>query len=266
MRKKKIIFYTIAIFWLILLIIFGFLSIKELAKKHLAYKCMQNAYNFESSSPFSINKIVYFSGANCTSNINNNSSFTISDLYQYTDIAIFINNGSDNGYTAENTLKGVEISDVSYYLAPSVGTPSLYYKNINDFTNNNYDENNLIESNLNFNISSEDEIDYSTPTLFNNCANPITICYVNSDLKDDYTLTDNISNISYNGSLLKSCNITLNSIACKLSFVISITNNLDEVYRCPLILTIPLSTESSTIYDGNLILEDAVNYSFLKTL
>ena len=75
---------------------------------------------------------------------------------------------------------------------------------------------------------------------------------------------DNISNISYDGSLLKNCNITLNSIACKISFLIDIVNNLDEVYECPITLSIPLSTESSTIYDGSLILNSSLDYKFIK--
>ena len=30
------------------------------------------------------------------------------------------------------------------------------------------------------------EIDYNTPTLYNNCANPITLAYVNSNIKENY--------------------------------------------------------------------------------
>lgn len=264
MLKKKNVFYIILILSFILLVILSFISIRELNRKQISSKAMQNAYNFESDSPFSINKIVYFSSANCNSKINPNSSFTISDLYQYTDIAIFINNNADGNFNASNTLKNVKLSDITFTLPPSIGNPNLYFKNINNFASNNFDENNKIENNLEFTISSEDEIDYSTPTLFNNCANPITLCYVNSNLKSDYTLTDDISNISYDGSLLKNCNITLNSIACKLSFLITITNNLDEIYTCPVILNIPLSTENSTVYNGNLTLNDSTDYNFIK--
>lgn len=68
------------------------------------------------------------------------------------------------------------------------------------------------------------------------------------------------------GSLLKHCNITLNSIACKISFLITIVNNLDETYTCPVILNIPLSSESSTIYDGHLVLTDKTDYNFIKKI
>ena len=87
---------------------------------------------------------------------------------------------------------------------------------------------------------------------------------MNSNIKDEYTLNNDITNLSHNGSLLKKCGITLNSISCKISFVINITNHLDEVYACPFTLTIPLSTESSTIYDGSLTLKDTTNYRFIR--
>ncbi len=264
MRKKKIIFYILLILFFILLVVLSFLAIREMEKRLSSSIAMDNVYSFTSTSPFSINKIVYFSSANANIEINSNSSFTISNLYQYTDIALFINNHADGNFTAENTLKSVNLSDIQFSLSPSVGTPNLYFKNLNDFTTSQYDEANKIENTLDFTTSAEDEIDYSQPILYNNCANPITLCYVNSNIKSDYTLTDAISNISYDGSLLKNCSITLNSIACKLSFLITITNHLDEKFTCPVILTIPLSTENSTVYDGNLIVNDSTNYNFVK--
>ena len=83
---------------------------------------------------------------------------------------------------------------------------------------------------------------------------------------DSYTIPDNSSNISHNGSLLKTCGITLNSISCKLNATVEITNHLDDVFTCPLALTIPLSTEDSTIYDGSLTLKDNTSYNFIKKL
>ena len=169
-------------------------------------------------------------------------------------------------YTLENTLKSLNISNIKFELSPSIGSPALYYKNLYNFAKPEYDENRKITDSIVFSISSEDEIDYNTSTLYNNCANPITLAYVNSNIKENYTLKDNISNISYDGSLLKKCNITLNSITCKISFLITIVNNLNETFTCPIILQIPLSTEKSTIYDGSLTLKDDVNYRFIKNV
>ena len=265
--RKKIIFWLVFVFSFTSLIILCYFSIKHVLKIQAILKCMENINKFTEENQetvFSVDKIVYFSGANADVNLNPNSSFTISDLYQYTDIAIFINNHNEENFTTKNTLKNVNLSEIKFYLTPSVGNYNLYYKNINDFTTNKFDENYLIKDTLNFSISSDDEIDYSTPTLYNNCANPITLCYKNSNLKPNYTLPAGTSHISYNGKLLKECNVTLNSISCKLSFLITIVNNLDETYTCPMILNIPLSTENSTVYDGSLILNDKTTYNFIK--
>ena len=40
--------------------------------------------------------------------------------------------------------------------------------------------NNIINEELKFEITSEDEADFNKPVLFNNCANPITLSYINS--------------------------------------------------------------------------------------
>lgn len=263
MHKKKTIFY---IFSILVISIFGiliFFTVKEFEKKLCSYKFVKEINELNLTSPFSVNKIVYFSSASSESEINPNSTFTINNLYQFTDIAVFINNNANNDFNAKNTLKNVSISNINYSLSPSIGAPSLYYKNINDFTKNNYDKNTKIENELNFEVSSENEIDFSKPVLFNNTANPISLCYVNSGLKTDYTLPEDVSNLSYDGSLLKKCNITLNSIACKISFVITIINNLDETYSCPFVLNIPLSTENSTVYDGSLIYTQETDYKFI---
>ena len=266
MLKKKIIFYCISIISLLMLIAFSILFYKRIVPIIHSNNCMKKESDVSLYSPFSINKIVYFSTANAESSINQNSSFTINNLYQITDIAIFINNNANGIYTNENTLKKVTLSDIKFNLSPSSGEPNLYYKNLNDFAKNVYDNNQKITESIVFDTTSENEIDYSSPVLYNNTANPITLCYVNSNIITNYTLADTISNLSYNGNLLKQCNITLNSIACKVSFDIIIENNSDETYTCPICLNIPLSTENSTLYDGSLTLTDKVNYKFIKQL
>lgn len=270
MHKKNIIFLTILTIFTILLIYLLIIVFNDFQYKNNQNSKEEPIYEFIENNRkviFSVDKITYFSSANAITNINSNSSFNISQLNQYTDIALFINNNSqDENYTLENTLKSVKLSDINFTLTPSIGNPKLFYKNLQLFAKPEYDKNNEINKELNLNISSENEIDYNTPTLFNNCANPITICYVNSGIKENYTLSENISNITYDGSLLKKCNITLNSISAEISFIITIVNNLDETFTCPVSLQIPLSTEKNTIYDGNLKLTQNVKYKFIKNI
>lgn len=267
MKNKKIILIIIFFICIVLLAVLSPIVFKTAKSHATSNEYVDSLLKFQQENTetvFSIDKITYFSSCNAKGDTNSNSSFTISDLYQYTDIAIFLNPNSEN-LTSKNTLKSVTISDINYDLSPTVGTQNLYYKNILDFAKTQFSEDNLIKDSITFETTSKNEIDYSHPILYNNCANPITLCYVNSRLKDNYTFSNDISNLTYNGSLLKMCGITLSSLNCQISFTISITNNLDEIYSCPLILNIPLSTESNTIYDGNLTIKDSVNYKFIKT-
>ena len=265
MHRKTIILIILLILSLILLLFLSTVIIKNVQINKSFSDNYEEFANKNDKQIFSINKITYFSNCNANISTNSNSSFTISNLYQYTDIAIFINNNSENNdFTAESTLKTVTLNNINFSLNPSIGTPNLYYKSINEFAKPEFDNENIITDNLTFETTSKDVIDYSKPVLYNNCANPITLCYVNSNIKDKYTLNDNVSNIAHNGSLLKTCGITLNSIACQISFTVNITNNLDEIFTCPVTLNIPLSTESSTIYEGSLTIKDSTNYNFIK--
>ena len=72
-------------------------------------------------------------------------------------------------------------------------------------------------------------------------ANPITLSYVNQNIKSDYIIADTSAPITYDGSLLKKCNIALNSISCNISFDIYITNNLDEEFKSSVFFDIPLA-------------------------
>lgn len=222
------------------------------------YKVLEN----NEQTIFSINKIVYFSSASANTNITS-SNLNVKNLLQYTDIAIYLNNNTSN-FSAENTLKSVYIDNINYSKKPELGTPSLYYKNINDFSKDIFIENNKITNTLIYDVTSEDSLDYSEAILFNNCANPITLSYVNSDIKSNYTLPASQTSITYDGSLLKNSNILLNSISCSISFDINIINNLDEKFICPIYIDIPLNSKSNSIYNGNFTLIDNTNYTFFR--
>ena len=98
MQKKKIIFYILFVLLLLIFIFLSFICLRQLRTSFLAKRSVKNILSNDIYSPFSIDKIVYFSSANCNSDINTNSSFTISNLYQYTDIAIFINNNANRKF------------------------------------------------------------------------------------------------------------------------------------------------------------------------
>ena len=264
MKKKNIIHYSLVIlifivFVYLLIVFFQFYKNKTSFENNILELSNKN-----NDPVFSINNITLFSSCNADTEIKSNSNFTLKNLYQYTDIAIFINNTvSSNELTPENTLKEVYIDNINFSTSPELGQPELFYKNINIFSKPIFDKENKIESNLNFSVTSENNIDYDSPTLYNNCANPITLSYVNNNIKSNYKI--NTSNaITYDGSLLKNCSILLNSISCSISFDIFITNNLGSKYKCPITVDIPLETDSQSIYNGNLIKKDTNQYIFYR--
>ena len=260
--NEKIVIFTVSLLFSIAVLIF---------LSYIVYSSFLNKLSLENYSAnihdndenFKIDKIVLFSGCDSHSVTNTNNTTTINNLYQYTDIAIFLNS-SNTSFSLANTLKSVVIKDFSFNTLPSLGTPNLYYKSLDDFSTSNFDANNVLDKELTFSISDDDQIDYSEPILFNNCANPITLSYVNSDIINDYTVTNTNNSITYDGSLLKKCNVLLNDLNCSLSFVIYIENNLGESFKCPVYIDIPLKDDSSSIYDGSYTYTYNPDYSFSK--
>lgn len=252
---------------IIILILFFILLVNLISRRYLLKKNFENSIlsfaNKNLSTIFSINNISFFSSCAAKNKNISSSNYTIENLYQYTDIAIFLSNNSAE-YTLENTLKKVSIGNINFLRKPSIGKPNLYFKSINNFSKSEVVENNVITDNLDFKISSEDEANLDTPILYNNLANPITISYVNNNIKSDYTITNTSLPITYDGSLLKKCNVPLSSISCELSFDIFITNNLDQEFKSSIFLNIPLKTDFQTIYNGNIISKENTNFKFYR--
>ena len=269
MDKKKIPFKQIKFIFILLILATIFLFLSYTVSKAYINKTSFENYainiaNKNNEVVFSINNITLFSSAGGDTQVNQNSTLGINNLYQYTDIAIFIN-PAEGELTQKNTLKEVYIDNINYITKPTVGAPELYYKNINNFATPSYQEENKITDSLNFNISSEDNADLNSPTLYNNCANPITLSYVNNNIKKDFTLADAFNGITYDGSLLKSCGVTINSINSSISFDIHIVNNLNQSFICPIYIEIPLeSDDGSSIYDGKILKKQEANYTFYR--
>ena len=212
---------------------------------------------------FSINKIVFFSSCDSKNKTSSTTNFTIENLYTYTDIAIFINNNSEEN-TLENTLKSVKITNVKISEEPTMGTANLYFKSINNFAKSEFAEENLIENELEFGVTSETEADLEKPILYNNCANPITLSYINQNIKTDYTMTDTENPIVYNGKLLERCNIELEKIQASISFDVEIENNKNQKFRTTIYFDIPYETESESIYNGSIIVKKDTNFNFYR--
>ncbi len=263
MDKKKLILTIITIilfvvvFFLIYLLFYKFVLKRSLENSFLSFA------NKNENTTFRIDNVTFFSSCDAKNKSLSNTNFTIENLYQYTDIALFISSNKEEK-TLENTLKSVYIDNIKITKTPELGEPKLYYKNLQNFAKSEIVEENLISDRLDFNITSKDEADLSSPTLYNNLANPITLSYVNQNIKNDYTLTDTSNPITYDGSLLKTCNVLLNSISSSISFDVHITNHLNQEFKCSVFLDLPLETEEKSIYDGNITYKKDTNFIFYR--
>ncbi len=262
-KNKQILFTLIIILLCLFLLFLIYYIINSNIKKSNLEKSYVSFAEKNKDTTFSINKIVFFSSSDSKNKASSKSNFTIENLFAYTDIALFIKNYPDED-TLENTLKEVKISNIKFTKTPSVGEPKLYYKNLSNFASSNTSESNIIQSDLNFSISSDDTADLSTPTLYNNCANPIVLSYVNENIKTDYTITDTSIPITYNGSLLNRCNVSLDSINTAISFDIYITNNKDEKFKSVVYFDIPYEDNGKSIVDGSLIVNKDTNFNFYR--
>lgn len=262
-KKKKI--ATIIVFLLFIIVfILAYLLFQKYVLKNNFEKDILSFASKNDKTVFQVNKIVLFSNCDAKNKTASSTNFTIENLYQYTDIAIFINNSSTEEKTLENTLQKVSITNIQYTTSPTLGEPKLYFKGLNQFAKSDLVEENEITDNLDFTITSEDEANLDTPTLYNNLANPITLSYVNQNIKSDYTITNTSTPITYDGSLLKRCNIDLASISCKISFDIYITNNLGEEFKSTVFIDIPLETPEKSIYDGYINTTLDTNFVFYQ--
>ena len=264
MLKKKYFKITCFVFIILLFILLILFISNKLINKITFENTIIPFAQKNQNTIFSIDECIFFSSCNVKNSTSSSTNFTFENLYQYTDIALFINNNSRD-FNLENTLKNVKITNIKFDLLPSLGAPNLYYKNLSEFAKNTINDNNLISNNeLIFNITSDDNTSLDTPTLYNNCANPIVLSYINQNIKTDYTITDTSKSITYDGSLLKTCGVLLNTISSTISFDIYITNNLNQEFKSTIYLDIPLEESNTSIYNGSIISKQNTNYKFYR--
>ena len=261
--KKKVVLTAITIILFIIVLILCYLLFYKYVLKRNFENSVLDFSSKNEETIFEINNVTFFSSCDAKNKSASSSNFTIENLYQYTDIALFITSPNEEK-TLQNTLKSVYIDNIQYIKAPTLGTPNLYYKNIYNFAKSDIIDENLINNRLDFNITSDDEANLDKPTLYNNLANPIVLSYVNNNIKTDYTITDTSSPITYDGTLLKKCDVLLSTIESSISFDIYITNNLEQEFKCLVYLDIPLETSSETIYDGKVTLKQNTNFKFYR--
>lgn len=127
MDKKKLILTIITVILFIVVISLGYLLFnKYVLKKNFEENIMLFA-DKNQNTIFKIDKIVLFSNANSQNNNALSSNFTIDNLYQYTDIALFID-GCNPEKNLENTFKYVRIENIKWNKLPELRKTKIIFQ------------------------------------------------------------------------------------------------------------------------------------------
>ncbi len=242
----------IILLFVVFLLYYNFILINSFAKNKFANEMVEISDENE-NSVFNIQKILLYSNATAVDNSEDQSLSNV-NISQYSDISIYIDNTSYiTDLTNENTVKELYIDNIVMKSNSDKGTKILNYKNplnLGKFKEIETPTNNRIDFNI-INTNSENENhDYSSPTFYTDCSNPITLGYINKDLLTNYSVADGSNTISFNGKVLKEANVDLNDINYTVNFKIHITNNLNQKFVYDMSLDVNLDDSNGGIYNG----------------
>ena len=252
-RNKRLLFAILLIaLFIVFILYYNFVFSEVFARNSFANQMIEIADQNENPI-FSVQKILLYSSANAIDNSDDLSLKNMSIL-QYTDISIYIDNlATISDLTDENTIRELYIDNISIESNSDIGSKVLNYKNplnFGKYENILAPENDRIDFNI-VNTNSENEShDYSTPTFYTDCSNPISLGYINKDILTNYSATQDSNTISFNGKVLQEANIDLNDISYNLSFRINIINNLGEKFVYNMSLDVDLNDTNGGIYNG----------------
>ena len=192
------------------------------------------------------------------------------DLHQFTDISISIDNKSYiSDLSNKNTVSELYIDNIKITKNSDKGDATLNYKN--PFSFGKYQDGIEQTDRIDFNIlhtnADNENNDFSTPTFFTDCSNPITLGYLNKNIKTNDEILKSNEKIDFNGKLLKIANVPIEDISYKLNFQIHLKNSLEESYVYTVDLNVPLEDSKSSIYDGyifKVMHNQSKSYYFLK--
>ena len=93
--------------------------------------------------------------------------------------------------------------------------------------------------------------------------------YLNKDILTNYSATQEVNTVSFNGKVLQEANVNLNDISYILSFRINIINNLGEKFVYNMSLNVDLDDDNGGIYNGYVykgINASGKEYQFFKEM
>ena len=179
-KNERLLFAILLIaLFIIFILYYNFVFSEVLARNSFANQMIEIA-NQNENPIFTVQRILLYSSANAIDNSDDLSLKNMSIL-QYTDISIYIDNlGTISDLTDENTIRELYIDNINIKTNSDMGNQVLNYKNPLNFGKyENLQSTDRIDFNI-VNTNSENENhDYSTPTFYTDCSNPISLGYIN---------------------------------------------------------------------------------------
>ena len=211
--------------------------------------------NQNQNSVFRISRILLYSSGNAIDNSYNKSLQNLS-ICQYTDIALTIDNTSYiSDLTTTNTVKELYLDNIEITTNAQKGSPYLNYKDLNSFATFNLldvPENGRIDFNIIHTNEQNESADYSTPTFYADCSNPISLGYINRDIVENFSVDDQVNSLSFNGKLLGQAGVNLDEISYVLNFDIHIKNYDDDNFTYHATINVNLNDSDGTLNSGYL--------------
>jgi len=249
--NHKIVIPILVAIVILLLIAYSFIIAKVIRGRRFSNNAIQISEKNENAL-FSVNRLELFSSANVIDNSIEKNLQSL-DIYQYADISIYINNkNKQEELTNENTIKELYIDNINLEASSQIGDRSLSYTNSLEFAKNkditNYTKTDRIDFDIIYTNQENNKADYSKPTFYTDCSNPITLKYLNKDIVKGYKMGEG-KKVSFDGKLLKEAKVSEEDIKCKIIFRINLVNNNNEKFSCWMNFDIPLNnlyTEGKT--------------------
>ena len=180
-KSKKILKFIVFMLLVIVLSVLIKINYTDAQRKVALENTIADMASLNSKQTFSIDKIYLYSSANATNNKTKKSMWNL-NVYQYTDIALYISGNANN--KAQNTIKELYIDNIKFD-SFNGGTPNLHYKNLFEFGKFNIETDYLITDRLNYEIVEPAKMDSKFNTLDNsiNVSKPFLLSHIDATPK-----------------------------------------------------------------------------------
>ena len=223
----------------IILYIILFFGMSSFLKRSIAIKQFENSIEEfaqnNSETIFEIKEITLYTSASAKKN----AQTPTMDISTFTDISFYIDNPKNK------IINSLKIENINIETEPEIGEPVINYKNPYDFgklTDFELDSANSIE----FKVLDEETSSFEKPVVYNNLSTPITLTYLNKNVRTSFQVMRNETSIYYDGRLLNVASVDLTRLSATISFDVII----NDQYTCKLFVSIPYKTDISSIMDG----------------